>query len=80
MKIITILAASVGLAALAGCQAKTTDDNAGDTLQANTLVVDNLEVATDNMPMDMNSTMDMNMTADNATTVTTTTNTTTNTN
>lgn len=83
MRIITLLVASVGLAALAGCQAKTADENTGDTLQANTLVVDNLDVATDNMTAtDMNAMSDMNMTADNTmtTTVNTTTNTTTNSN
>ena len=78
MKSFTIIAASVGLAALAACQAKT-DENADETLQANTLVVDNLDVGTDNMS-DMNAMTDMNATIDNTTTTTTNTTTTNTTN
>jgi hypothetical protein len=72
MKIITTLAAIAGLAALSACAGGDADENADTTLQANTLVVDNLETPADNMTMDMNA-MDTNATDLNTTTDTTNT-------
>ena len=83
MKIISTLAAAAGLVALSACGGGAAEENTGETLEANTLVVDN--VTDMNMGMDanamgdlntmntdVNATNDMNMTVDNATTGNTT--------
>ena len=58
MKIFSKLAAATALATLAACGGGGAEENTGTTLEANTLVVDNMST---DMNMDMNMGTDMNM-------------------
>lgn len=66
MKMISKLAAAATIATLTACGGGRTEEDTGNTLEANTLVVDNLSTGTDmNMDMNMDTNVDMNAT-DNA--------------
>ena len=78
MKIITTFAACAGLVALSACGGER-EESSGETLEANTLVVDNVTDVNmgmdanamgdlNTMDMDMNATNDMNMAVDNSAT------------
>ena len=74
MKIIHALAIAAGMTTLAACGGNEAEDNAATTIEANTLVVDNLTDMNMDMNMDMNvdSNMDMNATTNAADTANTT--------
>lgn len=62
MKIIHTLAMAAGMTMLAACGGNQAEDNAATTLEANTLVVDN--IANTDMNMDLNTDMNMDSNMD----------------